>query len=283
MMDDDLELPSTSRSPSSLPPMQEEEHSVILVLLDDDEEDEDKKEDHGKIYVNKKHRHDKRTVTSRDASLGYMHLTDEQFYALNVSLALDEAKRHVLVTDFCTALSFVMFLIPLVQSALLFQMGTHATFYEEFGDHVAVAIVGVVVLAVLYDCHSSLFLFVGRMTLSLKLLNWIWIVFILALPVGSMIILDHVHGTFGYLVIMLSARFVTATLVWAIRSQPATWKYDVAPRFHFMIRSLVDFFLLMGGMFVSMTMLGYWSALFILAGPVITRVLLEVFPSLNFD
>lgn len=223
---------------------------------------------------------------TRSGKLGYMHLTDEQFTYLDETLAHDVANRHARVVDFVSALSASLFLVPFFAAAEAFDGGSWWDFYQQISSKLVIAVVGEAVLAVLYDSHSHLFSYVGRLSFLVKALNFAWIMFILFLPIGSVLAL-HVtkneKSAFGYILCMLGARFVTGLLVWVVRSQPRTWKHDVGPRFPVMIRSLVDCSLLFAALLASTTVAGYLTALGVLAGPIVTYVLVQVCPIVNFD
>jgi uncharacterized membrane protein len=285
----------------SLPPTpegnEEDCESELLELheIDEDSDDEEAARQHPEgsashstfatlVKANKKKA--KRSVTNRrgrSRSRGYVHLSDDQNRFVDALMAQEETLRHVRIVDTSVVLAGFLCLVPVLQAALAVPAGsTSWHFYQSVGNQLGVAAVTQVSLAMLYDTHSSLLAFVGRLTLSVKLLNWTWIMFVVALPVGS-ILVGSSPSHFGYVVILMVARFVTTLMLWAVRSKPKTWKHDVAPRFPVMLRSLVDCALLGGALFLSLTTAGYLSALLIVAGPVITRCLLAAFPGLNFD
>jgi uncharacterized membrane protein len=289
----------------SLPPTpegnEEDCESELLELNDEDDDDSDDDEEAARqqpkglkaasnakalpMLSKKKKKKAKRSVaTRRGRSRGYLHLSDDQNRYVEALLAQEETLRHVRIVDTSVVLAGILCLVPVLQAALA-QAAVGSTgwhFYQSVGNQLAVAAVTEVSLAMLYDTHSSLLAFVGRLTLSVKLLNWIWILFVVSLPVGS-ILVSSSPSHFGYIVIIMVARFVTALLLWAVRSNPKTWKHDVAPRFPVMLRSIVDCALLVAALFVSLTTAGYLSALLVVAGPVLTRCLLAAFPGLNFD
>jgi uncharacterized membrane protein len=316
--DDDEEDAATSFSSGSggsrlrlrsLPPTpegnEEDCDSELLELNDEDDEDSDDDEEAARQQpkglkaassskskskskalpvLSKKKKKAKRSVANRRGrSRGYLHLSDDQNRYVEALLAQEETLRHVRIVDTSVVLAGILCLVPVLRAALAAPAGsTGWHFYQGVGNQLAVAAVTEVSLAMLYDTHSSLLAFVGRLTLSVKLLNWIWIMFVISLPVGS-ILVSSSPSHFGYIAIIMVARFVTALLLWAVRSNPKTWKHDVAPRFPVMLRSIVDCALLVAALFVSLTTAGYLSALLVVAGPVLTRCLLAAFPGLNFD
>jgi uncharacterized membrane protein len=312
--DDDEEDAATSFSSgsgssrlrlSSLPPTpegNEEDCESELLELDDEDSDDDeeaarqqpkglkaasssKSKSKALPMLSKKKKKATRSVANRRGrSRGYLHLSDDQNLYVEALLAQEETLRHVRIVDTSVVLAGILCLVPVLQAALAQTAAGSSSwhFYQSVGNQLAVAAVTEVSLAMLYDTHSSLLAFVGRLTLSVKLLNWIWIMFVVSLPVGS-ILVSSSPSHFGYIVIIMVARFVTALVLWAVRSNPKTWKHDVAPRFPVMLRSIVDCALLVAALFVSLTTAGYLSALLVVAGPVLTRCLLAAFPGLNFD
>jgi len=199
------------------------------------------------------------TATSKD------HLKDVIEYLLDIKTRFEgliEAERRIIFTDAAAAIALTLLVLPLMDAATEAR-GVDTTTAEWFQENKKLLLsffLSYLVIILCWNDQDRLFRHVGYFTAFLSVLNFLWLLAIVFIPVATSVmnlVEDDPLQHFMYIGTPLLAKIWTFFMTIEVHRNPGTWE-DGGPSFPLLLDSLIFIVFLVIALFLSMTTAGYW-------------------------
>ena len=207
---------------------------------------------------------------------------------------LTEAERFITFSDAVIAIAMTLLILPLMEatSDIVVEDGeqiiTVQQFFSENADKVGAFFISFWVVSQFWIAHDKIFRYVGRFSRVLVLLNFVWMLGIVFLPVATSLLTSvpadkDSMGVVVYILTMLITNVVGGLMVYVIRSDKRVWKGDRGPGMISVVKNATFSVFLLAALLLSVFVpaVGAYSLFFLLPAQVIMRFVERKRPDLR--
>lgn len=190
-------------------------------------------------------------------------------------------------TDAAIAIAMTLLILPLMESAVEArdEQVTTLEWFQDNKDLLLTFFLSYMVIAMAWIDHDRLFRRVSYFNQALSVLNFLWIITIVFIPVATNImnsVLEDALQHFIWIGTFLFAKLLTFQMTLLVHNRPEMWDESMGgPTFPQVVGDIVSLCLLTIALLVSMTKAGYWIMLIIVLRIPITRLIIWKWPSLK--
>lgn len=208
----------------------------------------------------------------------------EEEKLVNIRDHLSDAERRIAFTDAVVAIAMTLLILPLMDSVVdAVDLGKFEWFQEN-RKLLSSFLISFLVIGTFWRQHDILFAYVGAITYTLGILNQLWMVMIVLMPVSTSISNklpdSNITQHFVYIGNMLLARVIVGCMALVILKDKRTWKEGRRPSGILLIDACVDIVLFGVALGLSMTRMEYWSLCILFASPYIALSIAKKWPHL---
>lgn len=205
---------------------------------------------------------------------------------------LTEAERFITFSDAVIAIAMTLLILPLMEATSEIaaedeeQIITVQQFFAENADKVSAFFISFGVVAQFWIAHDKSFRYVGRFSRRLVLLNFLWMLGIVFLPVATGL-LTSAPDRFGvvvYILTMLITNMVGGLMVYVIRSDRRVWKGHRGPGLISVVKNAIFSVFLLAALLLSLFVpaVGAYSLFLLLLAEVTMRFVERKRPDLSY-
>ena len=173
---------------------------------------------------------------------------------------LTEGERFITFSDAVIAIAMTLLILPLMEATSEIgaedeeQIITVQQFFAENAEKVGAFFISFWVAAQFWIAHDKSFRYVGRFSRRLVLLNFLWMLGIVFLPVATSLLtsVPDKLGVVVYILTMLITNMVGGLMIYVIRSDRRVWKGHRGPGMLSVVKNAIFSVFLLAALLLSL-------------------------------